>query len=126
MKSIREKPFDVEHSYPSARVARSAAFDLAADRLVVELDNGVSVAIPRGAFKGLFNASADDVREVRVEHGGSVVTWPRLEADFCVPEMLPYLVGVLVSVWPTQAFVERVRPPSGPGKSKVRKKRAAA
>lgn len=74
----------------NARVAQSARYDAQTERLVFELDNGVSVAIPRATI-GLADARPDLVAGFVLDEHGLGIEWPELDMSFCIPEMLPEL-----------------------------------
>jgi hypothetical protein len=74
----------------NARVARSARYDPATERIVFELDNGVAVAIPR-ATVGLGDADPALVAKFVLDEYGLGIEWPQLDMSFCIPEMLPEL-----------------------------------
>ncbi len=98
------------------RIAISASYDRSSERVVLELDNGVCVAIPRARIRGLEGANFEQMSNVAVVNGGSAIEWPDVIADFCVPEMLADLVGIA-------ANAPRVRAPHAAPKRAPSKKR---
>ena len=82
--------------------ARSAGYDAASGRIVVELANGCSFAFPARSAQGLEAASDDDLAEVEVLGLGHGLHWERLDVDLSVPGLLAVLFG-------TRAWMDRQR-----------------
>lgn len=63
--------------------------------LTVALFGGIRVAFPLARIKSFTSArvraAGDGVLEVTVEDRGATIVWPKLDIDFSVAEMLPYL-----------------------------------
>jgi hypothetical protein len=68
--------------------ARAALFDAVTGRLVVDLANGATSAVPVSQLQGLANASADDLAQVEVVPGGGALYWEALNVGFGVPGLL--------------------------------------
>jgi len=64
------------------RLAISASYDRSSERVGLELDNGVCVAIPRARIRGLEGANFEQMSNVAVVNGGSAIEWPDVIADF--------------------------------------------
>jgi len=69
--------------------------------LTVALFGGIRVAFPLARIKSFTSArvraAGDGVLEVTVEDRGATIVWPKLDIDFSVAEMLPYL-GMIVTL----------------------------
>jgi hypothetical protein len=87
----RGGPHRAKEAPANARVARSARYDGATERIVFELDNGAAVAIPRASIRGLKDADPELVANFVLEEYGLDIEWPELNVSFCIPEMLPEL-----------------------------------
>jgi hypothetical protein len=68
--------------------ARSASFDRAHGRLVLELTNGVMFGFPLSKIPHLRGASAEQLLEVELGPGGHLVSWPALDMDLSVPGLI--------------------------------------
>jgi len=68
--------------------AKSARYDRRTNRIVVELRNGATFMFPAELAQGLAGASPKDLAEVKVTPSGGGLRWPRLDADFSLPNLL--------------------------------------
>jgi hypothetical protein len=82
-----------ERARASEPRAAAATYDVAADRILVELTNGGSFAVPRRVIRELRNASAHDVAAVEVSPSGEALHWEPLDADYRVPDLYLALLG---------------------------------
>ncbi len=73
--------------------ARSARYDRAKSRLIIELQNGVVLMIPTALLQGLDGASAKDLAAVEILADGYALHWPSLDADFTVPGLVQGIFG---------------------------------
>ena len=94
--------------------ATAARYDKASDRIVIELTNGASVAIPPRLLQGLAAATIAEIAEVSVQGRGYGLHWKSLDVDLSVP-------GLLAGVFGTTSHMARKA-----GQAKSRVKAAAA
>ncbi|HEU4556815.1 MAG TPA: DUF2442 domain-containing protein [Longimicrobium sp.] len=73
--------------------ARSARYDRATRRIVIELTNGCEFAFPARMGQGLQNATDAQLAAVKVVVHGSALEWEELGADLWVPGLLSGLFG---------------------------------
>lgn len=69
-------------------LARSATYDARRKRLRIELVSGSAVAIPVSRIEGLADATAAQIRAVKVVGGGYGLQWPALDLDYPVFELM--------------------------------------
>lgn len=74
-------------------VAVSARYDRRAERVVVELNTGVQIAIPARLVEGLAGASAADLAAIEISPAGLGLHWPKLDADVYVPALFQGVLG---------------------------------
>jgi hypothetical protein len=82
--------------------AKSAHYDAASGRVVVELTNGCTFAFPARALQGFAEASNDELADVEVLGSGYGLHWERLDADFSVP-------GLMMGVFGARSWLSRER-----------------
>lgn len=63
------------------------------DSIVVEMNNGASLVVPRRLLQGLDNASPAQLRKGCVAGGGTALSWPDLDADFTIVSLLHGVYG---------------------------------
>ena len=68
--------------------AKSARYDRAQDRIVVDLVNGSTFSFPPHLLQGFDRASQDEIAEVEVLGVGFGLHWETLDADFTVEGLL--------------------------------------
>ena len=61
--------------------------------VVIEMNNGASLVIPKVLLQGLTDASAPQLRNARVTGRGTSVSWPDLDADFTILSLLHGVYG---------------------------------
>lgn len=61
--------------------------------VVVKMNNGASLAIPRHLLQGLDDASPSQLRNACVTGGGTSLGWPDLDADFTIVSLLHGIYG---------------------------------
>ena len=61
--------------------------------IVVEMNNGASLVIPRQLLQGLGDASESQLRHARVTGRGTSLSWPDLDADFTIMSLLHGVYG---------------------------------
>lgn len=75
--------------------AVSARFDRRTQRIVVDLDTGISFAFDPKRARGLSAFPPESLAGVRVEGVGGALHFPALDADFTVSRLLEDFVGPL-------------------------------
>ena len=73
--------------------AASARYDECADKLVVELRNGVELRIPTRMLQGVAGASAEQIATVEVTPSGYGLHWAALDADLSIPGLAAGIFG---------------------------------
>jgi hypothetical protein len=73
--------------------AVSAKFDTKTKRLIIELKNGVTLAIPTDLVQGLRGAPADQIGEVELWMEGAYLHWEKLDVDFQVSSLMRGVFG---------------------------------
>lgn len=68
--------------------ARTARYDAKSERVVLELTNGIALAIPVSLVRGLKRATAAQRAALELSPSGSGVIWEALDADISVPGLL--------------------------------------
>jgi len=81
--------------------ATSVRFNAASGRLVIELSNGCTFALPSRLIEGLTDATADQIKRVEILGSGYSLHWPELDTDITVP-------GLLSGVFGTRAYMARL------------------
>lgn len=74
--------------------AAAAHYDRATGRVVVNLVNGCSYAVPARLVQDLHSASAEDLAHVEVDGVGFNLHWPALDVDLYVPELVAGIFGL--------------------------------
>ena len=74
--------------------ARTATYDRAARRVVLELTNGYLFAFPVGAIRALNGATPTQLAAVEIDPSGGSLRWDSLDVDLSVPGLLFAAVGV--------------------------------
>jgi Protein of unknown function (DUF2442) len=87
---VRQETAARDRSEPRAR---SAHFDRASGRLVLELTNGVTVLVPADLLQGVAGAAPELIEEVEVTARGYGLHWPTLDADLAVPAIVSGIFG---------------------------------
>ena len=73
--------------------ARAAHYDEAADRLVIELQNGATHSVPRHLLQGLCDADPADVAAVELGLRGAYLRWEKLDHDITVGALVRGVFG---------------------------------
>lgn len=63
-----------------------------ADVVVIRLNTGGRLAIPREYLQGLENATAAQLAEIEI-HAGVDIAWPQLDVDHYLPSLLEHRYG---------------------------------
>ncbi len=97
----------------SAPQAMSASYDREANRLIVELKNGVTFMIPCDLIQGLRDASPDEIAEEEVMPRGMALHWEKLDQDFSV-------AGLVAGMFGNQAWMSELGRQGGSIKSEAK------
>ena len=68
--------------------ARSARYDLAGQRILLELTSGYLFGVPVAQLPALARATRVQLAEVKVSATGSTIHFPSLDADYSVPGLV--------------------------------------
>jgi hypothetical protein len=74
-------------------LAISVRYIPARNSIVVEMNNGASLVIPRQLLQGLDDASPSQLRNAYVSGRGTSLSWPDLDADFTIMSLLHGVYG---------------------------------
>ena len=77
----------------SGPVAVEASYDSTRDRVVVELDSGFSLGIPRRVLEGLRDASAVQLERVEILGPGTAIAWDEPDVSFTIAGLVQGLFG---------------------------------
>ena len=81
-------------------IAKSARFDTASDRVVVDLTNGCTFIFPPRLVQGLEQASNDEISQVDIGSGVGL-HWDKLDVDVRVS-------GLMAGIFGTQSYMARL------------------
>lgn len=70
-----------------------AEYDARQNRLVVDLNTGVTIMVPVHLLEDLVDADADGLREIEITPAGLGLHWPQLDADVYVPALMQGVFG---------------------------------
>ena len=74
-------------SEPPLPEALSAEYHRGLDAIVIKVDNGHRLLIPREEMQGLEDATEAQLADIEI-HGGLDIAWPRLDVDHYLPYLL--------------------------------------
>ena len=94
--------------------ATSVRFDKTSGRLIIELSNDCTFAVPPKLIEGLADASDDQLANVELLGAGYGLHWPALNVDVTVS-------GLLAGVFGTRSYMARLA-----GRTRSEAKSAAA
>jgi hypothetical protein len=77
---------------PPLPMAVSASYDRALDIIVLRLNNGRRLAIPREELQGLENATEAQISQIEI-FGGLDIAWPQLDLDHYLPALVEGIYG---------------------------------
>jgi hypothetical protein len=77
---------------PDRPRAVSGEYDSRLDLIILHLDNGLRLVIPRENLQGLENATEDQVSQIEI-FGGYDIAWPKLDLDHFLPALLDGIYG---------------------------------
>lgn len=72
----------------NAPKARKAYYDKKSKRLIIDLQNGVTVFIPAQLMQIFQNAKADEIADIEIVLNGLYLRWNRLDEDMSVTNLL--------------------------------------
>ena len=99
--------------------ARAARYDAGHERVVLELTNGIALAIPAHLVRGLERATAAQRAALELSPLGTGVIWEALDADISVP-------GLLASAFGRNLAASALGTAGGKARSRVKTKAARA
>jgi Protein of unknown function (DUF2442) len=80
--------------------AVKAWYDSAADRVFIELKNGIVMGFPHHLLQGLDNATPEQLTELEITPSGYGLHWESLDADLSVPQLVTGIYGT--KAWMSQ------------------------
>lgn len=97
MTKMTEEQFELARASGDALLrsprAKSAHYDAGRNRIIVRLTTGIELGFAPQDAEGLQNATADDLKAVKVESFGLGLHFPTLDAGLYVPALLDGLLG---------------------------------
>lgn len=79
--------------FETAVLAASARYDGRSKRIVIELTNGSTFAVPASLIEGLAEATEAERRDIEVWGDGYAIRWDKLDLDFTVPGLVSGIFG---------------------------------
>ncbi len=89
IEAVRRAQENMENSPKAQKVT----FDRKSRRLVVDLQNGVSVLIPTSLIQIFSNASDDEIDDVEIVLNGMYLRWESLDEDLSVSGLVKGVFG---------------------------------
>lgn len=86
--------------------ARKAHFDRKNKRLMIDLQNGVTILIPAKLIQIFQNASFDDIDDVEIVLNGLYLRWNRLDEDLSVSNLIKGIFGT--SKWMSELNLKAI------------------
>jgi hypothetical protein len=77
---------------PDLPRALSAFYDRALDIIVLRIDNGRRLVIPREELQGLENATEAQISQIEI-FSGLDIAWPQLDLDHYLPALVEGIYG---------------------------------
>jgi hypothetical protein len=74
-------------------LATSVRYIPSRNSVVVEMNNGAALVVPRQLLQGLGEASPSQLRNACVSGRGTSVSWPDLDVDFTIMSLLHGIYG---------------------------------
>lgn len=81
---------DADHSEPCAK---RAFFSEKTNSINIELESGITIAIPRTLIQGLSGASVRDVTQIEILPGGTALHWNKMNVGFTVRGLMSGIYG---------------------------------
>jgi hypothetical protein len=79
-------------SEPDTLTAVAAEYDKRLDLIVLRIDNGLRLVIPRENLQGLENATEAQISQIEI-FGGLDIAWPQLDLDHYLPALMKGIYG---------------------------------
>lgn len=98
-KTLREA---LRVQFEAGRILVSARHDRTSGRLILDLENGISLMIPTRLLQGLEHATPEQIESFRVMPGGLAINWDDLDTGFEVE-------GLLNGIFGNRNWMERLR-----------------
>jgi hypothetical protein len=90
--------------------AKTAYYDAATERLVIELKNGIIFQLPRSLVQGLSDAPFEELARIRLGPRGASLHWETLDVDLS-------LSGLLMGVFGTRTWMAALGQKGGSARS---------
>jgi hypothetical protein len=87
-----EAALEEARSLPDEPEAVSVEYISGSDLVVIRLDKGGRLAIPREYLQGLESATEAQLAEIEI-HSGVDIAWPQLDVDHYLPYLLEHRYG---------------------------------
>ena len=97
--------------------ARSARYDPATGRIILDLENGCTYAFPPSLVQDLQIATPSDLAQVTVDGAGFNLHFPTLDVDLLVPALVSGIFGT--KAWMTSALARIAGTSRSPAKSQA-------
>lgn len=101
-RQFREATIRGEQEFRDSTKAVAARFDKRSKRIVIDLENGVSLIIPTDLIQGLQTDDLKALADFQLVLGGSQIHWNELDAQF-------YIDGLLKGVFGTPKWMSSLR-----------------
>lgn len=73
--------------------AISAKYDTKSGRIIIELSNGATVAVPSVLCEGIADASPREISKIEITPAGDGLHWESLDVDLGLPELIRGIYG---------------------------------
>lgn len=73
--------------------AKAAYYDRSANRIVVELNNGMDFRFSPSSVQELAGAVPDEIAQVEISPSGRTLRWKKLDADLSLPGLMMGIFG---------------------------------
>jgi hypothetical protein len=77
---------------PDSPIALSAEYDARLDLILLHLEGGRRLVIPREDLQGLNKATHEQVAQIEI-FGGLDIAWPQLDVDHYLPALMEGIYG---------------------------------
>jgi len=74
-------------------LATGVRYDRVGDTIVIEMNDGAALVVPRRFMQGLENASVEQLQQGAITGKGTALAWPELNADFTILSLLRGVFG---------------------------------
>lgn len=97
--------------------ARSARYDKASNRIVLDLSNGATFIFPCDRVEGLSGGAPKDLAKVELWGDGTALHWEKLDVDFSVS-------GIVAGIFGTRAWMRKLASAGKRSESKAKRRPA--